>query len=118
MNAIIAETNFGSGQPRIIREVKGHNIYCVSSATPERKGAPLQNPNADGRQGERFAEHDLKSQYGGAAGIRTLDELLTHTHFPGERLRPLGHRSAISLEVRALARCGGFRKARGCATLT
>ena len=31
---------------------------------------------------------------GGAAGIRTLDELLTHTHFPGERLRPLGHRSA------------------------
>ena len=27
-------------------------------------------------------------------GIRTHDGLLTHTHFPGERLRPLGHRSA------------------------
>ena len=31
---------------------------------------------------------------GGAGGIRTLDTLLTYTHFPGERLRPLGHRSA------------------------
>ena len=36
----------------------------------------------------------MKQTIGGAAGIRTLDELLTHTHFPGERLRPLGHRSA------------------------
>ena len=33
---------------------------------------------------------------GGAGGIRTLDTLLTYTHFPGERLRPLGHRSACS----------------------
>ena len=32
---------------------------------------------------------------GGAGGIRTLDTLLTYTHFPGERLRPLGHRSAF-----------------------
>src|SRR5205085_1578235 len=37
---------------------------------------------------------------GGAGGIRTLDTLLAYTHFPGERLRPLGHRSAISLEGR------------------
>ena len=28
---------------------------------------------------------------GGEGGIRTLDELLTHTHFPGVRLKPLGH---------------------------
>ena len=33
---------------------------------------------------------------GGAGGIRTLDTLLTYTHFPGERLRPLGHRSACT----------------------
>ena len=33
---------------------------------------------------------------GGAGGIRTLDTLLAYTHFPGERLRPLGHRSACS----------------------
>ncbi len=32
---------------------------------------------------------------GGAGGIRTHDTLLTYTHFPGERLRPLGHRSAL-----------------------
>src|SRR3546814_17231155 len=30
---------------------------------------------------------------GGAGGIRTLERLLTVTHFPGVRLRPLGHRS-------------------------
>ena len=34
---------------------------------------------------------------GGAGGIRTLDTLLTYTHFPGVRLRPLGHRSAARL---------------------
>ena len=33
-------------------------------------------------------------QCGGAGGIRTLDTVLPYTHFPGERLRPLGHRSA------------------------
>src|SRR3546814_11623775 len=27
-----------------------------------------------------------------SGGIRTHDRLLTYTHFPGERLRPLGHR--------------------------
>ena len=32
---------------------------------------------------------------GGAGGIRTLDTVLPYTHFPGERLRPLGHRSAL-----------------------
>ena len=26
-------------------------------------------------------------------GIRTLDTLLTYTHFPGVRLKPLGHLS-------------------------
>ena len=29
-----------------------------------------------------------------SGGIRTLDTVLPYTHFPGERLRPLGHRSA------------------------
>ena len=36
---------------------------------------------------------------GGAGGIRTLDTLLAYTHFPGERLRPLGHRSACHRSV-------------------
>ena len=30
---------------------------------------------------------------GGERGIRTLDTLLTYTHFPGVRLQPLGHLS-------------------------
>ena len=41
---------------------------------------------------------------GGAGGIRTLDTLLTYTHFPGERLRPLGHRSALLWNAPASAR--------------
>ena len=32
---------------------------------------------------------------GGAGGIRTLDTGLPYTHFPGVRLRPLGHCSAL-----------------------
>ena len=33
---------------------------------------------------------------GGWGGIRTHDTLLTYTHFPGARLRPLGHPSLKS----------------------
>ena len=31
---------------------------------------------------------------GGQGGIRTRGTLLTYTHFPGVRLKPLGHLSA------------------------
>ncbi len=34
------------------------------------------------------------NQNGGERGIRTLGTLVTHTHFPGEPLQPLGHLSA------------------------
>lgn len=34
---------------------------------------------------------------GGERGIRTLDTLLTYTHFPGVRLQPLSHLSGIAL---------------------
>ena len=47
---------------------------------------------------------------GGAGGIRTHDRLLTYTHFPGERLRPLGHRSAFCSGRGALIARRGFRK--------
>ena len=33
---------------------------------------------------------------GGERGIRTLDTLLTYTHFPGVLLQPLGHLSGFS----------------------
>jgi hypothetical protein len=35
---------------------------------------------------------------------------LTHTHFPGERLRPLGHRSALLWKKSALSLACDFRK--------
>jgi hypothetical protein len=46
-------------------------------------------------QSHRTVVNRCESGSGGDGGIRTLDGLLTHTHFPGERLRPLGHVSAI-----------------------
>ena len=39
----------------------------------------------------------MSAVIGGERGIRTLDELLTHTRFPGELLKPLGHLSFIIL---------------------
>jgi hypothetical protein len=32
-------------------------------------------------------------------GIRTLDTFLTYTHFPGVRLRPLGHLSNLAANI-------------------
>src|SRR5689334_6156371 len=57
-----------------------------------------------GAEWRRTATHSLRPRHsslqkemaGGAGGIRTLDTLLAYTHFPGERLRPLGHRSACT----------------------
>src|ERR1044072_4731866 len=49
----------------------------------------------------------VEQECGGAGGIRTLDTVLPYTHFPGERLRPLGHRSA----------CPGTRPSSGAAGL-
>ena len=48
-------------------------------------------------------------KYGGERGIRTLDTLLTYTHFPGVRLQPLSHLSGnllqpIRLRARILAK--------------
>src|SRR3954471_14214436 len=45
---------------------------------------------------------DASRSIGGAGGIRTLDTVLPYTHFPGERLRPLGHRSAYRWKERDL----------------
>ncbi len=37
--------------------------------------------------------YGVRTYSGGEGGIRTLDELLTHTPLAGERLQPLGHLS-------------------------
>ena len=40
-----------------------------------------------------FLNQVHKKEIGGERGIRTLDTLLTYTHFPGVLLKPLGHLS-------------------------
>jgi hypothetical protein len=39
----------------------------------------------------KLLKNSLIKNYCGERGIRTLDTLLRYTHFPGVRLRPLGH---------------------------
>lgn len=41
-----------------------------------------------------FRNKYISIDNGGEGGIRTLDRLLTYTHFPGVLLKPLGHLSA------------------------
>ena len=65
---------------------------AVSPGSPARAIVPSRPRDA---AGDRFVKFD-----GGAGGIRTHDTLVTYTHFPGVRLRPLGHRSAC-LSARA-----------------
>src|SRR5438067_12259874 len=43
----------------------------------------------------------LCSVIGGESGIRTHDALIAHTHFPGVRIRPLGHLSVARILARA-----------------
>ncbi len=38
----------------------------------------------------------MKAKFCREEGIRTLDTLLVYTHFPGVRLRPLGHLSSLT----------------------
>jgi hypothetical protein len=49
---------------------------------------------------ERRAHGRPRSKPGGEGGIRTLDELLTHTPLAGERLQPLGHLSGTAEDSR------------------
>jgi hypothetical protein len=45
------------------------------------------------------AVETLKTIYGGERGIRTLETLLTLTHFPGVLLQPLGHLTVRLLQI-------------------
>src|SRR5512137_2611213 len=55
---------------------------------------------------------------GGESGIRTHDGLLTHTHFPGVRLRPLGHLSDEAAIISGPSNEKGPRRAAGLRTAT
>src|SRR5690606_32500680 len=55
------------------------------------RGRPKVRSNTDEQQ--KTPAFLLGFCIGGEGGIRTLDTLLTYTHFPGVRLQPLGHLS-------------------------
>jgi len=48
--------------------------------------------------GQRLKANGPWQNRGGETGIRTLDTLLTYTHFPGALLKPLGHLSRTCCE--------------------
>src|SRR5512132_770633 len=85
-----AKRIFGAARPRVpyrsrpaaLRPARPRNVRRSFISSPWTE--PSLRANAE-----------KLSASGGAGGIRTLDTVLPYTHFPGERLRPLGHRSAI-----------------------
>ena len=62
-------------------------VNSLFRITIENKGKFRQQPDR---------ENAFAGENGGEEGIRTLDTL-PYTHFPGVRLRPLGHLSARGL---------------------
>jgi hypothetical protein len=68
------------------------------------------------RQAMRFIKKLIRIENrdvtGGEGGIRTLDRLLTYTHFPGVLLKPLGHLSGDAARVLVVA--GRLPPDRGC----
>ena len=66
----------------------------LASKTPSRFVEPVRGLGRLSTQKKSPASVMRRIIFGGEGGIRTLDTL-PYTHFPGVRLRPLGHRSVI-----------------------
>src|SRR5262245_6364657 len=64
-------------------------------STPDLRSG-LRRPETHPRRQRRAERVD-----GGEGGIRTHGGLLTHTHFPGVHLRPLGHLSIYRTQARS-----------------
>ena len=105
------ESGIGSGRalPLTASTARSEPAPERSRASPD--AASFPNPLARG-----FSSHSVSTNTnapagalfvcGGESGIRTHDTLLTYTHFPGVRLRPLGHLSvATDSTRRAATRC-------------
>jgi hypothetical protein len=68
---------------------------CVGKASRWKNGHCAAERAAGGCvAGRSPAAPSARSRTGGWGGIRTHETLLTSTHFPGVRLRPLGHPSS------------------------
>ena len=74
-------------------------LYLISGAGPQHAVAAVQNKKAlihkeyRAFRGVQDWSDSSELIFGGAGGIRTRGGLLTHTRFPGVRLKPLIHRS-------------------------
>ncbi len=75
---------------------------------PQGSSGVLISPTPDVKK----PSHWLGFRSGGEGGIRTPDGLLTHTRFPGVRLKPLIHLSEASREVYQKVGVQGARAAR------
>lgn len=60
------------------------------------------NPETPKEKPSSFRHSPASYSGGGETGIRTLDTLLTYTHFPGALLKPLGHLSGFALQTQFL----------------
>ena len=70
-----------------LKSKKPENRYCFfrfSTQVKSSQGFIKNHRKNDNRPIQIFSREE---------GIRTLDTLLAYTHFPGVRLRPLGHLS-------------------------
>ena len=72
---------------------RGQDVFaCQCSAVAEQRFVAVEAVDF-GHGNEKAPEKGLYTFFGGAGGIRTRGGLLTHTRFPGVRLKPLIHRS-------------------------
>ena len=80
------------------REILGlFQAEPVNRSDPKTPGIlPFRGPIGRAERADHF-------ETGGWSGIRTHDTLLTYTHFPGARLRPLGHPSATGPLIRLVS---------------
>jgi protein tyrosine phosphatase (PTP) superfamily phosphohydrolase (DUF442 family) len=78
------------------------NRDAVKALVSQRGSVVIHCRGGSGRTGL------MAARSGGEGGIRTLDRLLTYTHFPGVLLKPLGHLSGSSRD--RLACSDGFAR--------
>ena len=76
---------------------KTRAVATLDQLTPARPGSNIFRPSVS-----RSIVVVKKREIGGERGIRTLDTLLTYTHFPGVRFQPLSHLSAARQRVSEL----------------
>ena len=90
MGLDVKQNNFGA-----IRWGEADNL---SRSVTRTRSIGVRKAHGEDRESEGEGENhvifqgDLEGDIGGERGIRTLDTL-PYTHFPGVRLRPLGHLS-------------------------